>query len=345
MNHFIGVRLLSLGLAVSVAACSGAADDSAKAPEPVALVKLAPAAQGNAGQQLAVFGAAEAGPLGKTTLVAPVEATVVAIDAPVGTTVGQGQVIARLAASPTTRVDLVKAASDAQTANSALARAERLRADGLVSNADVETARATAKSANALRASMAQRAGGLTLRAPAAGVVESVTPAVGELVQAGAAIASLALPGDARVRFGVDPDTARSIRPGMAITIAGTAARAQLGTTVVSVSPVVDPQTKLASVYARVPASSGITPGEALSATIDVGGSSATLTIPYAALLDDAGQAYVYVVAGGVAHRRDVATQPSSGDRVTVTKGLKPGERVIVDGGTAVEDGMKVRTQ
>lgn len=337
-------RATICGFALLLAGCSGAADD-AKEPEPVALVKLAPVAQGGGGQQVTVYGAAEAGGLGKVTLVAPAEATVVAIDAPAGTQVGQGQVVARLAASPTTRVDLVKASSDAQASDAALARALRLRADGLVSNAEVDSARAAAQSAKALRSSMAQRASGLTLRAPAAGVVESVTPAVGDLVQPGAAVASVVRPGNVRVRFGIDPGTARSIRPGMVLSIAGNAARTPLAVTVASISPVVDPQTRLASIYADIPAGSGIGPGEALTATIAGGGSTTALTIPYAALLDDAGQPYVYVVVGGVAHRRDVATQPSSGDRVSVTRGLKLGERVVVEGGTAVEDGMKVRTQ
>jgi RND family efflux transporter MFP subunit len=346
MKLFFGPKLVAIGLVpMALAGCSSADDNADNAAAPMALVKLAPVTQGSAGQQLTVYGAAEAGPLGRMTLVAPAEATVVAIDAPVGTQVGQGQVVARLAASPTTRVDLVKASSDAQAADAALARAERLRADGLASNADVDTARAAARSADALSTGMRQRTGGLTLRAPAAGIVDSVTPAVGDLVQPGAAVASVARLGDARVRFGVDPDTARAVRPGMALIIAGNAARAPRSVPVLSVSPVIDSATKMALIYARVPADSGISPGTTLTATIDLGDSLTALTIPYSALLDDAGQAYVYVVTGGIAHRRDVAVDPSNGDRVTVTKGLKPGERVVVEGGTAVEDGMKVRTQ
>lgn len=157
------------GLALALLAGCSSGETADNTAEPVALVKLAPATQGSAGQQLTVYGAAEPGAMGKMTLVAPAEATVVAIDAPVGTHVAAGQVVARLAASPTTRADLVKAAGDAQAANAALARATRLRADGLVSNADVDTARAAATAANALRASLAQRAGGLTLRASATG--------------------------------------------------------------------------------------------------------------------------------------------------------------------------------
>ena len=77
-----------------------------------------------------------------------------------------------------------------------------------------------------------------------------------------------------------------------------------------------------------------------------MGDSASALTIPYAALLDDAGQAYVFVVGRrrrASARRRDRSRRAATASRST--KGLKPGERVVIEGGTAVEDGMKVRTQ
>ncbi len=340
-------RSLIVGLALMAAACSGAdtASDTASDSAPVALVKLAPASLGSGVDQITVYGAAEPGPEGKMSLVAPAEAKVVAIVAPAGTKVGQGQVIVRLSASPTTRADGAKAAADAAAANKALARTTRLRADGLMSDADVETARAAAAAANALQASFASKAGGLTLRAPAAGNVETVSVAPGDLLQPGAAVATVARVGDVRVRFSVDPDTARTLRPGMALNIVGDASRAPLTVRIESIGAVVDPQTKNTAVFARIPAAAGIVSGETLTATIEAGATANALTIPYAALLDDGGQPYAYVVAGGVAHRRDLAIKPSGGDRVIVTRGLKPGEQVVVEGGTAVEDGMKVRTK
>ena len=75
----------------------------------------------------------------------------------------------------------------------------------------------------------------------------------------------------------------------------------------------------------------------------DVG--EAKLAIPYAALLDDGGQPFVYVVQAGIAHRRDVTTGAAEGDRIAVTSGVKAGDLVVTQGGTALEDGMKVRTR
>ncbi|WP_255587119.1 efflux RND transporter periplasmic adaptor subunit [Hephaestia mangrovi] len=328
-----------------VAACSSGSDQSDDASDPVALVSLGTVEQGAVTRTVTLYGAAEAGPSGVMALAAPAEATVNRIVAPVGTHVSGGQAVVVLIPSPTTRVDLAKAASDAAAADKALARAQRLRGDGLASDADVETARAAAQSADALARSMRRRAGALTLRAPAAGVVQAVANQVGDLVPAGTNVATLARLGDLRGHFGADPTVARSVRPGTPIRITSDDGSAAVEVGVQSVDPVVDPQTRLASIYAPLPASSGIAAGETLSGIVTTGASTQALTIPYVALLDDGGQPYVFVVAGGVAHRHDVATGPITGDRIAITKGVAAGDKVVTQGGTALEDGMKVRTR
>ncbi len=341
-------KSILLFAALLLGACSGGADEEAAAPAPVALVTLGRAEPGALAAQISLYGVAEAGPGGRLTVSAPAEASVVAIVAPVGTRVAAGAVIARLAASPTTRVDRVKAGSDAQAASAALARAERLKADGLGSNAEVEVARAAATSANAVRAAMTARTGGLTLRAPSAGIVETVTATPGDLVQPGTAVATITRASDLRARFGVDPALARALRPGTVLHITASGTAAAFDVPVETINPTADSQTRLASVFARLPAATGIGAGQTVRATADSaapGAGAAQLTIPYAALLDDGGQAYLYVVAGGVAHRRDITVGAARGDRVAVSGAVRAGEAVIVAGGTAVEDGMKVRTK
>ncbi len=333
-----------LPLALLLAACSGAGDSEPEAV-PVALVKLGMAQQGAVSSRVTLYGIAEGGAGGKQTLSAPAEAIVTRIVAPVGTRVATGDVVAVLTATPTTRLDIAKASADARAADAAFARAQRLRADGLVGDAEVETARAAAQSADATRASLAGRAGSLTLRAQAAGFVESIDVATGAVVQAGAVIASIAGAGDLRARFGIDPTTARSLRPGSPVLIGGSAGRAAFAVPIQSIVPLVDPQTRLGSVFARLPAISGVSLGEALSASVAISASGTAITIPYVGLLDDGGQPYVYVVANGIAHRHDVTVGPVDGDRIAIVKGVAAGEKIVTEGGTAIEDGMKVRTR
>ncbi|HZV10372.1 MAG TPA: efflux RND transporter periplasmic adaptor subunit, partial [Novosphingobium sp.] len=128
-----------------LAACS--ASDSEKTSEPVALVQLAAARPGTLGDALALYGAVEPGAGSERTLSAPTEAIVTAITAPAGTGVSAGALVLQLNASPQSALDLAKARSDGAAADAALARALRLKADGLVGNAEVEAARAAASAA------------------------------------------------------------------------------------------------------------------------------------------------------------------------------------------------------
>jgi RND family efflux transporter MFP subunit len=338
MNYTAPIAALLL-----LAACSGGADED-KAPTPTALVSIARVEQGAVSRRVTLYGAAEGGSASKRVLTAPAAAIVARIVAPAGTKITRGQIVAILAPAADTSLELAKASSDARAADAALARAERLRTDGLASNADVETARAAARSADATRASLSDRAARLVLRAPVSGFVDSIVANPGDSVAAGATVATIAEPDDARARFGVDPGLAAAIQPGDGLRIM----RPRGGfvdVPVLSVTGVVDPQTRLASLFAAIPASSGINVGETLKGEVSISGHGDTLTIPYTALLDDGGQSYVFTVSGGAAHRRDVAIGPVAGNRIAIISGLKAGDQVVTEGGTALEDGMKVRTK
>ncbi len=325
-----------------LAACSGAGSgDEEKAPEPTAQVKTAPAELGSSNDALTVYGATEATPGSARAIVAPAEAIVVSVSAPTGTAVSQGAAIVTLRASPATQAAIAKAAADAGQAQAAYDRALRLRKDGLVSDGDVETARAAVATARAARLGTGM-GGSITLRAPVAGTVQNLTVKPGDQVAAGASLASIGTIGDLRARFGVDPALAPRLHAGLPIAMDTINGTAPTNATLVGVDPQVDPTTRLASVYVAVPAGMRLGAGEPLRGTLQVGASSTGITIPYAALLDDGGRSFVFVVKDGVAKERDVSPGNSAGDRIQILKGLQPGERVVVEGGTALEDGMKV---
>ncbi len=334
---------LPLVVLLLVAGCSNAADESSAAP--VALIKTAQVGTGNLDEMVTLYGSAESGSVGTFTVSSPVEAMVRSIDAPMGSSVARGQVLARLAPSPAAALDLANAAAAATSANLAYARAQRLRADGLVSDADVETAREAKQTADATRASLAGRNGSLVLRAPVSGNVEVIGASAGQLVAAGTAVVSIVKDGNLRARFGIDPALARRVPGKSFVEVHSAGSAAPFNAPVLSVDPVVDPQSRLASVYVSIPAQTEIGAGESLTGRILLGSTTGGLAIPYAALLDDGGQPYVYVIAKGQAMRRDIVAGPRMGDRVVVISGLKPGETVATDGVTALEDGMKVRTK
>lgn len=339
------IRRSTLSLLLLLAACSGGADESDSEPTPVALVSLAPATKGNVEQMLTLYGAVQKDSTTQYALSAPVEAILRDVTKPVGSMVRAGDVVARLEPSPSSRAAMSKAAGDARAANQAYARAHRLRTDGLASDADVEAARSAAIAAQAQQTAMSRSARDLTLRARAAGYVETVPVNPGDLLTAGTTVATLTRSGAQRAGFGIDPQAAARLSPGTNIRVGTASGGPMLTVPIESVDTAVDPVTRLASVYARIPAQSRLGPGQPLTAQVPLATRSDTLTVPYAALLDDGGQPYVYVVKSGVAHRHDVVVGPAGGQRIAIVKGVAPGDEVVTAGGTALEDGMKVRTK
>jgi RND family efflux transporter MFP subunit len=332
----------ALILLLLLAACSKARSDQGDAP--TALVTTAVVASASLAQTATAFGAAEFAPGAERALAAPVESSVAAILAPAGTAVRAGEAVIQLRSSPATELELHKARADAAAATAAYARAQRLRIAGLDSDAEVETARAAAASANDAATSLSARTGGaLMLRSPIAGVVESVALAPGDLAAAGANVAKVGALNALRVRLGLEPKDAAAVRAGAQVRLSALQGGPELVATVNAVDPRLDAQTRLASVIALAPPGGGLAPGEPVKGVIVLRQDPAGAVIPRAALLYDRDQPYVFVDANAVAHRRPVALGAVDGDRVEVLRGLALGERVIVEGASAVDDGMAVR--
>jgi RND family efflux transporter MFP subunit len=327
-----------------LAACSGSGDssDTGETANAVAQVRTALATSGGQAENIAVYGVAEQGAANEHGLTTQAEATLARVVTPTGTAVGAGQIVAILNPSANARLDLGKAATDTRSAEDALARATRLRRDGLASNADVNNARATYQSAaqtlNAARA----RSATLILRAPVAGTVQGLTAKPGDLIAAGTTVATIGTRGELRLHLGIDPALAARVRTGQLITISAVNSNSTVTTNVIGVDPQVDPTTHLASVYARLPAGQSFGPGQPIRASITVAGAAPGVTVPYSALLDDGGHTYVFVVTNGVARRREVTPGNSGGETIQILQGLQAGERVVTVGGTALDDGMKV---
>lgn len=338
-------QLAIIPLLILLAACSENAGSEAGSPSPVAVVKTGLAVTGDIAQSVTLYGEIERGGDSQIVLAAPVEAKVIAIDAPAGSAVAAGQVIARLRASPASQAQFRAASADATAASQALARAQRLRADGLASDADVEAARSRAAASSALLASFNERSANLVLLAPHAGYVDTTGASAGDLVQPGTVIATLSRVGAVKARFGIDPALARNLAPGSPIEIHPGDGSPPFTVPIASISPVAHAQTRLASVLVTIPAQQGLAAGQPLSARVVTRASRAAVTIPYTALLDDGGQPFVFVVKGGIAKRRDVTVGATDATNAAILKGVADGEAVVIEGTTGVEDGMKVRAR
>ncbi len=333
--------LLALLPLLLLAACGKPADEGDV--KPVASVTTAIVQTGDADDTLTAYGAAEFAPGGEHGLVAPVEAVVARILAPTGTRVAAGQAIAVLQPSPASALDLSKALADATAADAALARAVRLKAGGLSGDAEVETARAAAETADAMIKSLTARGGAaLTLKAPTAGVVESFGVDTGAVAPQGATVVKIGDLGALRLRLGVEPGRVSGVRIGAVAHLASLAGRPGADGSVTAIDPRLDPQTRQASVYLVAPGGA-FAPGEPVKADIVLARHARALLIPRAAVLYDGPQPYVFVAAGGAAHRRNIALGVETAAAAEAAKGLSAGERVVAEGASALEDGMAIR--
>jgi multidrug efflux system membrane fusion protein len=67
------------------------------------------------------------------------------------------------------------------------------------------------------------------------------------------------------------------------------------------------------------------------------------VVVPGAAMQQGASGSYVYVVTeNSTVKMRSVKTGPASGDQISITSGLTPGETVVVDGADQLRDGARV---
>jgi RND family efflux transporter MFP subunit len=325
---------------LTLAGCSSAekADEAAK---PIALVSTAVIARAQLNETLTAFGTTEFAPAGERSLTAPTEATVEAVLVSPGAEVAAGQPLLKLKPSPQAELDLQKAVSDLEVADRALKRTQRLRASGLAADGDVEAARAARVTAAAVHASLEQRTAAMReLRAPAAGVVESLAVAPGDQLAQGAALGRIGALGALRVRLGLDGSDARRVRAGAVVRLSGLGGEALGEGRVSAIEPRIDPQTRLAAVL--VTTSAHLAAGQPVKGDVALARADGPAA-PRAAVVHDADAASVFVVDRGVAHKRPVKLGPEQGDRIAILDGVKAGERVVVDGAAVLEDGMAVR--
>ena len=339
------MRYALIAACLALAACGRAAEDADV--KPTASIRSVVVAGGTVEESVTAYGAAEFAPQAERTLTAPIEATVAKLLRPVGSRVAAGEGVAILEPTAASRLEGVKVRADAAAADAAEGRALRLRAEGLDSDADVETARAAAQTADAtLRLTAARSATGLTIRSPVAGVVEATPVDVGAVAAVGAAVAKVGPLDGVRARLGVEAADARRLPPGLAVRLSPLTGGLTGGTpgsgTVIAVDPRLDPQTRQAAVAVSL-SPAGFAPGEPVKGEIIVGRRKVGVLAPRAALVYEGDRPSVFVIDKAVARRQAVVLGLAVGDAVEVTRGLRAGQRLAVDGAAALEDGMAVR--
>ncbi len=234
-------------------------------------------------------------------------------------------------------IALSEARDRARAARARLEALEGAKGDAI---SRVELARVSA-------ADLERRVAGLTLRAPADGLVYGLPRRTGEAVVAGQVVANVIDPERRRLRARVDqPDLPRTVAgQRLIVTFDGLAGERWEGK-VTFVDPglrevggrevgevlgeVADPKSKLPS-------------NAAVDVQIVTGQRSGALVAPRASVFRDGDKRYVYLLESGRARRRDVTVGLLGLTEVEVVGGLAEKDIVILPGATTLSDGLRVR--
>lgn len=347
--RFLRLPLLLIGLA----GCGRPAERAA-APRPVETVVVAP----SCGDTLAVYpGQVVSRYEARLGFRVAGKMTDKLVD--VGDKVSAGQALAKLDPVDaelnvgSAKAQASAAASTAEQQQIDLAREIKLRREGFISQAELdrqqvsaEQAKAQLRTAQANNAGAARQLGYTVLRAPRPGVVTAFNGDVGQVVQAGQAIATVAEPRAIEAAISIPEGQVDSFRRAALRVRIWSRPDVTYPGRIRTLSDSADTQTR--TFDARV--SFTAPPGAArLGDTAEVEAfnpiSAALLRVPVSAVSQHDGQAVVWVVSGAPARvtPRAVRVAQVQQNAVLISGGLQPGERVVTAGLHLLHPGQIVR--
>ena len=352
-------RTLVLGLTLALVTASGCSRD--KSGEPAAAPTGAPAASGAAAsapepvtvtvETVAVervertvdfVGTLRAD--AEAEVATEVDGRLLTIEADLGDQVKEGQVLASLD-SATLDAQLREAAANLQKASTDEARAEKLKAQGVMSQQEFDTISSAQHVAQARRDVLAIHLAHTKIRAPFAGRIAKRLVDVGNYVRVGTPIFVLVaddplrLRGEVPERFVAELAIGQEVR-GSVEAFPGDVLKGRLA----RISAAADSTSRALTVEATIPNPDGrLKVGFFCKAAILTKSDAEALVVPVEALVSFAGVTRVFIVdEGGIARTRPVRTGLSLGTKVEIVEGLSRGDRVATSALARLAEGSKV---
>lgn len=275
-----------------------------------------------------------------------------------GDEVTAGQVLLRLndavlkAQLAQQEASLVSARAVLAEARANLARAQDLQPRGTVSRQSLDeriaaerTATAQVQVAEAALTETRARLDQTVVRAPTAGIIAKKTANLGQVVGTGSELFRLIRDSRLELKAEVPEAIFAGLSPGLTAVVSAEGIGQPVPATVRGLSPTVDSRTRLGIAHVALPAGSGFRPGMFGTATIDIGTAN-VLMVPTSAIVWRDGVEGVFTIDGaGIAHFAPVVTGVRPKGEVEIRDGLKPGDRIAVQGAGFLEEGDKVATQ
>lgn len=348
MTLRLTAALLAAISCAALAACSdttppdGATTDAAPASVTKLAIETATAQPADSLPLATVPGQVTLPPEARVAVTSPFPGAAVRIFVIEGQEVRRGQPLALVRAAQPVQIrgDLARAQAQLGLAEAQAQRINQLADEGIIARARADEAQAGLAQARASVTESRRLAalaptsadGTVTLTAPIAGRVAHVAIDTGGPVDGMTAPFVIENSSSYRLDLQLPERLARSVTPGMPITVRLPVAGAEpmeVGGTILSVAPSIDPQTRSVMAKASIGAAPGLVPGSNVSVTINAaGGAVGGVSVPTGAVTRIGGQTHVFVRQGaGFKPRKVVVAAEASGSSV-ITEGLKEGDIV-----------------
>ncbi len=342
-----GVVAIGIALAAwKTASARATAAAAAHQPEPVEVVTTAIAREEQHRATTTSIGTVLA--LRSITLRTELSGTVREVALVPGRIVDSGAVLVALDIS-VEQADLAAQQAQASLAVTSLARLERLRQHGAVSEEEVDRARAERDIAQAQIARTEAIIAKKTIRAPFRARVGIADVHPGQYLNEGSQLTTLqGVDGAAHVDFAVAQQVAAGLRPGQPVQVLTTSDSTASAAQIVAIDSRVDPSTRTTTVRATIRGATPA-PGSSVRVLVPAGPMVKAVAIPVSALRRGPSGDHVFVVAPDQngkmrAHERPVRTGPmlGAGDEIVILEGLTAGEQVAASGSFKLREAVEV---
>jgi membrane fusion protein (multidrug efflux system) len=239
----------------------------------------------------------------------------------------------------------------AKLAQVTLERMERMAERRAASAIELDNARAERDVALAEVARVTAIIGRKTIRAPFRARIGIADVHEGQFLDAGTVLTTLqGIDDAAHIDFAVSQSVAAGLEPGSEVrVVAGEGERESVAGRVVALDARVDPQTRNATIRARVTdGGSRLVPGASVRVWVPAGPVRPSVAVPASALRKGPAGDHVFVLERAEdgqtrARVRPVQAGPVTGDEVVIFTGLEAGERVAAAGSFKLRDGVLVQ--
>lgn len=309
----------------------------------VSVVETAPVEQGAIAREVELSGVVE--PIRTVSVNSQLATTARAVLAEEGDRVAPGTVLARLEDAELT-LELESARAALEAAKAAFERADRLREREVITLPEYERDRTALAAAEAAVRRLETRIGYATVRSPIAGVVTAKHVEAGDVVAAQTPLFAVADISTLVVPIGVSELDVGRLASGDVVEVRLDALPDRpVAGRIRRIFPAADPATRLVPVEIALERGSLARPGYLARVDLRLEERQDVAIVPAGAILTGVGgEESAFVVEDGKAFRRPVETGLVSKGRVEVVSGLRPGEVVVVSGGSSLREGAAVRT-